>query len=95
LKQVDKFKYIVTLTISDGRCISEIESQTAFQNMMNILCNMSISLEVKNNVLQCYKDSILLYGSEVWRIDTKARKHPDVTEMLFHRRKVPWPDTTE
>ena len=97
LKQVDKFKYLGTIITSDGRCVTEIKSRTAqakaaFQKMRNILCNNSLSIEVRKNILKCYIEPILLYGSEAWTIDNIARKHLEATEMWFYRRmlKISW-----
>jgi hypothetical protein len=44
LKQVNIFKYLATVIISDGRCITEVKCRigqvkVAFKKMKNILCN--------------------------------------------------------
>jgi hypothetical protein len=52
-----------------------VQTKTAFQNMMNFLCSKSLLIKVRKNVLWCYIEPFLLYGSETWTIDTKAKKH--------------------
>jgi hypothetical protein len=51
------------------------QAKTAFQNMRNILCSRSLSIEVRKNGLQFYIEPMLSYGSHAWTIDAKARKH--------------------
>jgi hypothetical protein len=60
--------------------------------MINILYNISLSIEVRKNVLRCYKEPILFLGNAPFTIDPKARKHLEATEMSFYRRmlKIPW-----
>ena len=86
LKQVNNFKYLGTLITADGRCIKEIKSRVTqakatFHKMKNILCNMSLSIEVRKRVLRSYIEPILLYGSESWTINRLARNHIEATEM--------------
>jgi hypothetical protein len=99
LKQVSIFKYLGTLITADGRCIKEIKSRVAqakatFHKMKNILCNMSLSIEVRKRVLRSYIEPIMLYGSEAWTINRLARNHIEATEMWFYRRmlRTPWTD---
>jgi hypothetical protein len=42
--------------------------------MGNVLCNNSSSIGLRKNVLQCYIEPILVYGSEACTFYTKARK---------------------
>src|SRR6201985_1715416 len=56
LKQVNIFKYLGTLVTADRKCIKEVKSRIAqakatFHKMKNILCNISLSIEVRKRVL--------------------------------------------
>jgi hypothetical protein len=93
LKQLDKFKYLGKLIISDGSCISFIKprtavAKTAFLKMRNIWCRRSLSIEVIENLLKFYIELILLYGSEAWTLETKARTYLENAEMWFDRRML-------
>ena len=63
-----------------------------FQKMKNILCNKSLSLNVRKRVLKCYTEPVLLYGSESWNVNEQIRKNLEATEMWFPRRmlRIPW-----
>src|SRR5579871_6990683 len=62
--------------------------------MKNILCNMSLSIEVRKRVLRSYIEPILLYRSESWTINRVARNHIEATKFWFYRRmlRIPWTD---
>ena len=81
-KQVHTFNYLGSLITSDGRCINEIKRRMAhakasFQNTKSILTNKRLSLVVRKRVLQCYIETILLYGCESWSM-TKQTHTVDV-----------------
>ena len=97
LNQVDNFKYLGAFITSDGRCTTEIKSRigqakAAFNKMKSILCNKSLSMNVRNRVLKCYIEPVLLYGSESWNINEQIRKNLEATEMWFLRQmlRIPW-----
>ena len=59
LKQVNEFKYLGTLITVDERCIREVkcriaQTKAAFHKLKHILCNLSISIEVRKRVLRSY-----------------------------------------
>ena len=60
--------------------------------MKSILCNKSLSLNVRKRVLKCYVEPVLLYGSESWNVNEQIKKKLEATEMWFLRRmlRIPW-----
>ena len=68
------------------------QAKTTFRKMKNILCNMTLSLEVRKRVLQCYITPILTYGCESWTINKLESGKLEATEMWFYRRmlRIPW-----
>jgi hypothetical protein len=97
LNQVNKFKYLGVMVTSDGRCLTEIKSRigqakAAFQKMRNILCNKSLSLNIRKRVLKCYIEPVLLYGCESWNVNEQMKRNLEATEMWFLRRmmRIPW-----
>ena len=97
LKQVHKFNYLGSLITSDGWCINEIKRRMAqvkasFQNMKSILTNKRMSLGVRQRVLQCYIEPILLYGCESWSMTKQTLTSIEAMEMWLLRRmlRVSW-----
>ncbi|XP_069977493.1 uncharacterized protein [Penaeus vannamei] len=90
LKQVEKFKYLITTLITtDARRTSEIscrisQAKAAFQTIGNILASRKISMNVRKRVLNTYVYPILMYSSEIWNIN-KHQKRLEATEMWFLR----------
>ena len=64
------------------------QAETAFQRMRNILCNTSLSMNVRKRVLKRYIQPILLYGSELWTIGYSAQKSLKAAEIRFIRRML-------
>ncbi|GFR71836.1 endonuclease-reverse transcriptase [Elysia marginata] len=97
LKQQDKFKYLGTIITSDDRNNNEIaariaQAKTNFQKMRAVLTNKHISIQTRKRVLQCYIESILLYGCEAWTISKQIEAKLEATEMWFLRRmlRISW-----
>ncbi|BFZ19228.1 hypothetical protein BsWGS_22267 [Bradybaena similaris] len=93
LKQVNEFKYLGTLKTADGRCIKEVkcriaQAKAAFLKLKHILCNLSLSIEVRKRVLRSYNEQILLYGSESWTISKLVRNYLEAVEVWFYRRMI-------
>ena len=53
---------------------------------------MTLSLEVRKRVLQCYITPLLTYGCESWTINTQENGKLEAIEMWFYRRmlRIPW-----
>src|ERR1700729_2188618 len=68
------------------------QAKAAFHKMKRILCNTSLSMELRKQCLQTYIKPILCYGSESWTINRKIKHQLEATEMWFWRRmlKIPW-----
>ncbi|GFN84653.1 endonuclease-reverse transcriptase [Plakobranchus ocellatus] len=86
LKQTEKFKYLGTIISNDGKTNREISARTAqakinFQRMKTILTNKHISIETRKRALQCYKESVLMYGCEAWTISKQIQNKLEATEM--------------
>ncbi|GFR77827.1 endonuclease-reverse transcriptase [Elysia marginata] len=97
LKQQDKFKYLGTISTSDGRNNNEIaariaHAKTSFQKMRAVLTNKHISIQTRKRVLQCYIEPILLHGCEAWTISKQIEAKLEATEMWFLRRmlRISW-----
>ena len=53
-----------------------------------------MNIKIKNKLLKCYVNSILLYGSECWTISPTMENKLKAAEMLLYRRmfRVSWKD---
>ncbi|GFO31937.1 pogo transposable element with znf domain [Plakobranchus ocellatus] len=97
LKQTEKFKYLGTIILNDGKTNREISARIAqakinFQKMKTILTNKHISIETRKRALQCYIEPFLMYGCETWTISKQIQNKLEATEMWFLRRmlRIPW-----
>ena len=97
IKQVNKFKYLGSWIMSDGKCDQDIRRRTsmakeAFQRMKPILATIKLSMKVRSCILHCYTHPILVYGLECWTNLPKMRKCIGATEVWFLRRMlgIPW-----
>ncbi|GFO15828.1 craniofacial development protein 2 [Plakobranchus ocellatus] len=93
LKQTEKFKYLGTIILNDGKTNREISARTAqakinFQKMKTILTNKHISIETRKRALQCYIEPVLMYGCEAWTISKQIQNKLEATEMWFLRRML-------
>lgn len=50
--------------------------------MKNILCNMSLLLEVRKRILECYVEPIFTHGRESWTI---SKQTSEAVNMWFNR----------
>ena len=68
------------------------QAKIAFLKTKNVHTNRSWSMEVRNRVLSCYIEPILMYGCEAWIIHNTIKKSIEATEMWFCRRilRIPW-----
>ncbi|GFO16834.1 hypothetical protein PoB_004333900 [Plakobranchus ocellatus] len=59
---------------------------------MKILTNKHISMETRKRALQCYIESVLMYGCKAWTISKQIQNKLEATEMWFPRRmlRIPW-----
>ena len=97
IKQVDKFNYLGSMIISDGRCDNETKkrigiAKDSFQKMGKILKDRKISMRKKVRLLKCYVHSILLFGCECWTLSPTMEKKKMAAEMWFYRSmlKISW-----
>ncbi|PNF26850.1 hypothetical protein B7P43_G16837 [Cryptotermes secundus] len=96
LENVKCFKYLGSLLIDDGRCISEIKSwiataKAAFSKKKNLL-RSKLDLNLRKKLVNCYIWSIALYGAETWTLRAVDQKHLESFEMWCRRRveKISW-----
>lgn len=83
----------------DGRCDTEIRkhigiAKDTFQKLGTVFKDRRLGSKTKVRVLDCYVNSVLLYGSECWTISAQMAKRLEATEMWFFRRmlRISWTD---
>ena len=69
LKQVEKFKYLSSVSTSDGKNEHEIririgQVKTAFSKMKKIQTNKTLSIDLRKRILSAYIEPILMYRCE-------------------------------
>ncbi|XP_069972232.1 uncharacterized protein [Penaeus vannamei] len=99
IKKVQKFNYLGSMVSEDGRCDTEIRkrigiAKDTFQKLGTVFKDRRLGSETKVRVLDCYVNSVLLYGSECWTISAQMEKRLEATEMWFFRRmlRISWTD---
>ncbi|XP_069993113.1 uncharacterized protein [Penaeus vannamei] len=99
IKKVQKFNYLGSMVSDDGRCDTEIRkrigiAKDTFQKLGTVFKDRRLGSETKVRVLDCYVNSVLLYGSECWTISAQMEKRLEATEMRFFRRmlQISWTD---
>ena len=97
VKEVDKFKYLGYLLLSDGKCITETKrritaAKVTFKRLSSIMTNRNIKMDTKFRIIQTYVWSVLLYGCELWTVTNNTRKRLEAAEIWFVRRilKISW-----
>jgi len=99
LKQVPKFKYLVSIFTEDGKnkgdTIQRIkETEVMFNNEKEILCSNNLSLEIKKKLTKSCIWSVALCGSETWTLGKKEERLVNAFETWCWRRmlKIKWTD---
>ena len=97
IKQVRRFCYLGSYITEDGRCTEEIKRRTfeakiAFQKMRNIITNSHLSMKTRQRAVKTFMWSVLLYGSEAWRLNKRMEERLEAFEMWCWRRllKISW-----
>ena len=98
LEQVKKFRYLGTMISEDGKSLVEVKrriaiAKDAFWKYGELLRN-NISIKTKKKILQCYINSVFMYGCESWTITEEIRRRIEAFEMWCYRRmlKIKWTD---
>jgi len=82
----------------DGRFTCEIKSRISMAkaavNKKRALFTITLDLELRKKLVNCYIWSIALYGAETWTIRAVDQKHMESFEMWCWRRmeKISWTD---
>ena len=89
IKHVQKLYYLGNLLIENGKCDEEIEkrirmAKDAFQKLQKNVKNSKLSLDIRNQTLDCYVKTILRYGSESWAISSQIEQRLQAAEMWFY-----------
>ena len=89
LKDVDHFKYLVSMLTRDGYCTREIDMRIAIakeaSNRKISLLTSKLNIEFWKILVRCYVWNIALYGSETWKLKKLKRKYLESFEMLCWR----------
>ena len=91
LEQVDRFVYLGSLFMSNGRCEQDVRqriaiAKSAFTSLEKVLKKRNINIQLRCRFLECYVWSTLLYESEAWTLSSKMLNKLEATEMWFLRR---------
>ena len=99
LEEVEKFTYLGSVVGRDGGVEADIRSrigkaQCAFNNLKNIWRSQSMRLNNKIRLFNSNVKSILLYGSETWKLDTQltSKLQTFVNKCLRRILGVWWPN---
>ena len=99
VKQVNQFIYLGHMITSDGRCIQEIKrrismAKDSYRKFRPIMNNRNIESNTKIRIIKTYVWSVLLYGSECWKINKECERRIAASEMWFYRRmlNIKWQD---
>jgi hypothetical protein len=72
LENVEFFKYLGSILTNDGRCTCEIKCRIAIAkaafNKKRTLFTITLDLELRKKLVNCYFRSIALYVAEIWTI---------------------------
>ncbi|GFO24946.1 endonuclease-reverse transcriptase [Plakobranchus ocellatus] len=68
------------------------QAKINFQKMKTILTNKHVSIETRKRALQCYIETVLMYGCEAWTISKQIQNKLEATEMWLLRRmlRISW-----
>uniref|UniRef100_A0A8D8TDU0 Craniofacial development protein 2 n=1 Tax=Cacopsylla melanoneura TaxID=428564 RepID=A0A8D8TDU0_9HEMI len=99
LDQVEKFRYLGGMILSNGSCTEEIRSRismgkAAFEKVKHLLIARRIPLKLRKRFAKCYVWSVVLYGAETWTLRKKEEKYLESFEMWLWRRveSIKWSD---
>ncbi|KAL1446126.1 hypothetical protein WDU94_014018 [Cyamophila willieti] len=99
LEQVEKFRYLGGMILSNGSCTEEIRSRismgkAAFEKVKDLLIARRIPLKLRKRFAKCYIWSVVLYGAETWTLKKKEEKYLESFEMWLWRRieSIKWSD---
>jgi hypothetical protein len=90
IKAVNKFKYLGSILQATGATALEIEKRISegrrVSGMLNsVLWSKSILHKTQKFMYQALVQSILLYGAEIWTLNTQLANTLLATEMDFWR----------
>jgi len=89
LEQVEKFQYLGSIVTPDGGADEDVENRircanAAFSNLRSLWHSHRISLNLKLRIFNSNVKSVLLYGSETWKVTTAVTQKLQV----FVNRKL-------
>ena len=100
LEDVEEFVYLGSKITTDGDCIHEVRSRIskanyAFASLRSIWTTTNLSNHTKIRIFKSNVLSVLLYGSECWKVTVQIEKILDVFQTKCLRRilKIHWPNT--
>jgi hypothetical protein len=100
IEDVEKFTYLGAKLSTEGGTDYDIQdriakAQNCFKNLNKIWRSSNITLRVKINFYKPLVKSVLLYGSETWKLTAKQTKQLEVFQNKCLRiiMKIFWPNT--
>ena len=99
LENVDHFKYLGSIKVSDGTCSKDITTRISMAKqrmiqLVNVWKDRSIPTTLKIKILECLVWPVMLYGCEAWTIKKADEKKIEAAELWFYRRllRISWTD---
>lgn len=100
IRETDKFTYLGSIVSKDGGADNDVKSRTnkarhAFNTLRQIWNSKALSINTKTRIFNTNVKSVLLYGSETWKV-TKTinnKLQSFVNKCLRHILNIRWPDT--
>jgi len=99
IEQVENFTHLESIISVDGRSKKEIikiicQAKIAFNQKKGLFTSRNISLKIRNNLLNTFVCTIMLYGSETWTIGKGEQRRIEAFELWYFRRmlKISWRD---
>ena len=91
LRQVEQFKYLGSIFVTEGGCKEDVKTRCVkaaqvFYQISPILGHKEISMITKTQIIKAVFTPTLLYQSETWTLTSNERHMLTTTEMRYLRK---------
>lgn len=91
LEQVEKFRYLGGMILSNGCCTEKNRSRifmrkVAYEKVKELLTAKRIPLKSRKDSKKCYVWSVVLYRAGTWKLGKKEKKYLESFEMWLWKR---------
>jgi hypothetical protein len=78
--------YLGSVSTRDGYCTKEINMKISMAKEANNRKISKLNVELRKKFIKCYVWSIILFGSETWKLRKLEQKYMESLEMQCWRR---------